>query len=205
MSNLICPKCGKTSDKAEFIESFCISCYPDKIKVPGKMEYEICTRCERIRMGGVWVAFKQEKLNNEILSKCKGNFESAQYDFKLQLAKFTLAGGKVIEREILSDLKKTICRECSHMSGGYYEGIIQLRGRQKKAEEYAEIIMAKLEGKTFIAKAEEKDGGLDIYVGSSKVVLRIVVDLGLDTLITKKLIGRDQGKRLYRTTFRVRL
>ncbi len=113
--------------------------------------------------------------------------------------------GARIERGIPLDIKKTICQQCSRISGGYYEAIIQLRGDPVRVLGYADMLLKKLQKRTFITKEEEKDGGLDLFVGNSKVVVELMGELGVKTLITKKLVGRDQGRRLYRTTFLIRL
>ena len=205
MSDLICPKCGKKSSQIEFVDAFCIDCYPVKIKIPDELEFERCTRCERTRFGGEWMHYNEQKFAKHIIDKCKGEFESAEYDLDRQVATFLMSASKTkIERMIPVNIKKTICQQCSRMSGGYYEAIIQLRGDPLKVRGHAEMFIKKLAKRTFIAKEDEKDNGLDIYVGNSKVIVEIVADLGLKTLITKKLIGRDQGKRLYRTTFLIR-
>jgi nonsense-mediated mRNA decay protein 3 len=205
MSDLVCPKCGRRNTQIDFIEAFCVECYPVKIELPKKLEFERCGRCERIRMKGEWTNYNEQKLERYIVEKCRGDFEAAEYDLISQVASFLMKGSNMrVERTIPIEIKKTICQQCSRMSGGYYEGIIQLRGDPLKVRGHAEMLMKKLAKRTFIAKEEEKDGGLDIYVGNSKAVVEIITELGVKTLITKKLIGRDQGKRLYRTTFLLR-
>jgi nonsense-mediated mRNA decay protein 3 len=205
MSALICPKCGKTSDKVAFIEAFCTECYPVNIKVPDKMEFERCTRCGKARLKGEWTGYTEKKIAEQVLSKCRGDFESAEYDIATQTAVFTMKHEAQVERLIPVEMKKTICPQCSRMSGGYFEAIIQLRGNRAKMEKYATMLISRLVKKTFISKTDEKDEGLDIYVGNSKAVVALIGGLGVKALITKKLVGRDQGKRLYRTTFMVRL
>ncbi|MDD5172487.1 MAG: NMD3-related protein [Candidatus ainarchaeum sp.] len=205
MSALICPKCGKTSDTVAFIEAFCVECYPVSIKVPDKVEFEQCTRCGRARLKGDWTPYTDKKIGDLVLAKCRGDFESAGYDVERQTAVFTMKHGVKVERLIPLEMKKTICPQCSRISGGYFEAIIQLRGNRAKMEKYALMLISRLEKKTFIAKTEEKDEGLDLYVGNSKAVVALMGNLGVRALITKKLVGRDQGKRLYRTTFMVRL
>jgi nonsense-mediated mRNA decay protein 3 len=204
MTGLICPKCGRSDEKIKFIDAFCTDCYPIKIELPGKMGFERCGRCSRMKFRGEWMAYNERKLKEYILGKCKGDFESADYDIESQMAFFMIRGSK-IERFLPVDFIKTICQQCSRISGGYYEGIIQLRGNRAKMEKYADMLMGKLERITFITKTEEKEEGLDLYVGRSKPVVKLMSDLGLKTLMTKKLVGRDQGKRLYRTTFLIRL
>lgn len=205
MLNLICPKCGRTNDKIDFIEAFCIDCFPIRLVLPPKVTFERCVRCGRMKFRGDWTAYNERKISDFILSKCKGDFESAEYDFEKQMVAFETKSGAKIEKNLLLEFAKTICQQCSRISGGYYEGIIQLRGNRTKMDKYAEKMIEKLEKITFITKTEEKDEGLDLYVGRSKPVVKLMSDLGLKTLITKKLVGRDQGRRLYRTTFLIRL
>jgi nonsense-mediated mRNA decay protein 3 len=205
MSALVCPKCGRTSDNVAFIESFCVDDYPLKLSTPPKIALERCTRCGRVRLRGEWTVFGERKIADFIKSKCRGDFESFEYDSERGIATFTLRAKNRIERHIPLEMEKTICQQCSRISGGYYEAIIQLRGSRAKQERYAELFIRKLEQVTFVTRTEEKDEGLDIYAGSSKAVVEMMGKLGIKVLMTKKLVGRDQGKRLYRTTFLIRL
>jgi nonsense-mediated mRNA decay protein 3 len=203
MTGLICPKCGRSDSEIKFIEAFCSECYPVKIEIPGKLTFERCGRCGRMKFRGEWMAYNERKLNEYVAGKCKGDFDSVEYDVESQKAVFTVRNN-LITKEILVEFAKTICQQCSRVSGGYYEGIVQLRGDRAKIEKYADMLVGKLEKITFITKTEEKDEGLDLYVGRSKPVVKLMSDLGVKTLMTKKLVGRDQGKRLYRTTFLIR-
>ena len=206
MSVLICPKCGKRSDEIAFIDAFCNACYPINIKAPDSIELEQCTRCDKIRLRGEWTPYGERKITELLESRCRGDFDSVTYDFVYQTASFGIKSGtEHIEKKIPLNLKKTICQQCSRISGGYFEGIIQLRGDRNKMGKYAEMFTKKLAKKTFIAKTEEKEEGLDLYIGNSKTIVALMGEMGLKVLITKKLVGRDQGKRLYRTTFLVRL
>lgn len=205
MSDIVCPKCGRSSSQVEFIEAFCVDCYPVRIKLPHKVELEQCTRCEKVRMRGEWVAYNPNRIAEFVLSKCKGGFTSAEYDLEGQEATFTVAGGAAVRRTIYFELKKTICQNCSRMSGGYYQAIIQLRGSRTRMLGTADMLVQKLGRRTFITKVDEKDEGIDLYVGNSKIVLEMLKALGIKATMTKKLVGREQGKRLYRTTFLVRL
>ncbi|MBI5227515.1 hypothetical protein HY988_02905 [Candidatus Micrarchaeota archaeon] len=207
-SALLCPKCGRSEEVVEFLDAFCVDCYPYKIETPLKIDFEQCKRCERIFLQGKWMPYNESKIKKYILTKCDGEYSHAEYNFEKKAMNFTITKGreaKLIERPIPLDLRPTICPECSRMSGGYYEGIIQLRGNARKIEKLSELLIEKLSKRTFIAKSEEKEEGLDIYVGKSRAVVEVMVMLKEKTFITKKLIGRSQGKRLYRTTFLLRL
>ncbi|HSB46492.1 MAG TPA: NMD3-related protein [Candidatus Bilamarchaeum sp.] len=205
MSDLICPRCGRSSREVKFIEAFCADCAPVRLECPAKVELEQCGRCLRGKIRGEWTPVDAKKIDNLVIARCRGEYVGFAYDQATGKAVFELENGASVEREILFEIKKTICQQCSRISGGYYEGIIQLRGNREKAAKYAEKLALKLSKSTFIAKVDEKDEGIDIFVGSSKSIVAIMSDEGVRALITKKLIGRDQGKRLYRTTFLIRL
>jgi len=207
MSGIICPKCGRDSSAVRFIGAFCIYCYPVRFEAPAKLELKRCKNCDLMHLRGEWVPYSEKKIGAYIVSKCKGEFTHAEYDFARQVVKAVLEkDGDVIgiERPVRLDVTITTCPRCSRISGGYYEAIIQLRGDRKKCEKQAAMILKRLVKKTFISKTEEKEEGIDIYVGDSKAVVGLMGELGVRALITKKLVGRDEGKTLYRTTFLVR-
>lgn len=206
MSSHICPICGRSSDEIRFIDAFCIDCYPIKLKFPSKIEIEQCTKCKKMHIRGKWINADRDKISKYVIGKCKGDFDSGRYDPKKQIATFVMRKSNItISKRIAIKIKKTICWQCSRISGGYYEAIIQLRGEPPKVKKYARIFMKNLSKRTFIAKEKENKRGLDIYVGNSKVVVELMSKLRLKTLITKKLVGASNGKRLYRTTFLVKL
>jgi len=205
MSGLVCPKCGRKSEDIEFIEAFCTECYPANIKVPKKVEIEQCKACKKVRIKGEWVQYSKKAVAEHVAGKCRGDFDSAEYNAEEGNIIFTVKGKKKVTLPANVEIKTTMCAYCSRMSGGYYEGLIQLRGNPKRINKYADIFFKKLGRKTFIAKEEEKHGGLDIYVGSSKAVVELLQELKVHALMTKKLVGRKAGKRLYRTTFLLRL
>jgi len=206
MTEHICPLCGARSGEKRFIEAFCIDCYPANIKLPGKMVIERCKHCERMRISGKWIPYDEKKIGAYVVGKCKGDFSEAYYDLETQKAAFTVdKSGAQIEKRITVEIATTVCPECSRISGGYFEAIVQIRGDPYKVEKYAAKLMDRLKEITFITKTEEKHGGVDIYAGKSKPVVAMFNELGTKVLITSKLVGVSQGKRLYRTTFLVRL
>ena len=206
--SIICPRCGRDSDSVPFIDAFCVDDYPVRVECPAKLEVKSCKSCGDMFLKGEWIRSNPRKIAVYIESKCKGDFEDATCDVDRQKVKFLIVKGDnriEVERPVIIEKNVTTCPKCSRISGGYFEAIIQLRGDQKKVAKAAESITKKLAKATFIAKTEEKDEGIDIYAGSSKAVLQLMGELGLRTLMTKKLVGREEGKQLYRTTFLVRL
>ena len=204
---LICPKCGKNSKEVEFLEAFCVECYPFNLKLPKSVKVEICKRCGRMRIKGEWVAYERKVLEEYVASKARGEFDKVRYDSEKEEMIFTVKKGdtSVDVREPFSyERVVMICPDCSKISGGYYQAIIQLRGDGRKVAKYAKILTRMLQRDTFITKSEERHGGTDIFVGNTKSVLAAVAELGLRAKITRKLVGVKEGKKFYRTTFSIR-
>ncbi len=204
---LICPKCGRTKKEVEFIEAFCVECYPFNIKLPGKITIEFCKRCSRMRLKGEWMPYSRKKLETYIASKARGDFDSVEYDSEKKELVFTVKkdGASVeIRKPFEFEKKIIICPDCSKIAGGYFESVIQLRGNEKKVAKYARILSEMLKKKTFITKTEEKHGGVDIFAGNTRVVLEAVAELGLRAKITRTLVGVKEGKRFHRATFSIR-
>lgn len=205
----ICPKCGAKEGTKKFVGPFCIDCYKFKIKIPDKIEIIRCRRCGRVKLMGKWSAYSDEKIAEYVKGKFKGEFTSAEFFPSEKKARFgvdrdntTIEMEKDVNFAILTDM----CPDCNKKAGGYFEAIIQLRGNEQRIVKYARIFREMLEeAGTFISKVEEGKDGLDLYVGSTPVAIMAIKRLGLTHLISRKLAGQKQGKRLYRTTFAIRL
>ena len=204
---LICPKCGNTSDKIDFIGIFCIKCEAGRISVkwPKEIEYEQCARCERMKIKGLWTK-DRKVLDDFIISKCKGEFSSVVYDYDNDDLIFLInKERKNIRVTRKLDLFKTVvtCIDCSRLSGGYFEAIIQLRGDKARVEKYLNKLDNALGAK--LLKAGEVKGGADLYSVDNKLAMQLLNKLELRYILTKKLVGEREGKRLYRTSYSVRL
>lgn len=205
---LLCPKCGASNKDVGFSGPFCVKCRPVEIKCPKRMEFMRCSKCKRVRLKGNWVACSDEKLAQEVISKCKGEFLSGTYSFMNQEATF-FVGDKdhmfPVKRSIKANVIKNICPDCVRKSGGYFEAIIQLRGKGAKISKHGRLFKKMLFKKTFVTKEEQVKEGLDLYIGSSRAVVEMLAELGIRARISRKLAGEKAGKRLYRTTFLVRV
>jgi NMD protein affecting ribosome stability and mRNA decay len=100
-------------------------------------------------------------------------------------------------------MNKSICDDCSKASSGYYEAIIQVRG--KNVQRWAEKIMRELKSRTFVSKYMKLDEGIDIYVGSRKEAAETLAILKRKPTISDKLYGVKDGRRVYRRTYCVRV
>ncbi len=206
---LVCPKCGKKSTDIDFIDAFCVECYPVNVKEPKAITVDVCKHCKKMFLAGEWMPLSSNKISRHVESKAKGDFSEVKYDFARQELMFTIRKGDAqvkVRRKCYAKIQYVTCRHCSRLSGGYFEAIVQLRGDEKRVEKYRKIFERGVEGKTFIAKEKPlKSGGVDMLIGSRRVVLSIVQGLGLRAKITRKLVGTIRGRKAYRTTFAIRL
>ena len=205
----VCPRCGAPQGSKKFIGPFCIDCYQFRINVPSAIEVKRCKRCGRILLSGKWIPYAESKLAAWVVRKFKGEFQKAEFFPETGEAVFHIEEGGArneIRKQINFDLHDDICPDCNKQSGGYFEAIVQLRGNAERIEKYVRIFEERLAAEdSFISKIIVGKQGPDIYVGSTRAVMVIVKRLGLEHKISTTLAGQKQGKRLYRTTFSIRL
>ncbi|MFH0927026.1 MAG: NMD3-related protein [Candidatus Micrarchaeota archaeon] len=228
---LICPRCGASSKKTQFVGDFCLSCHLESKKkiLPDFVEIVICPktglvrvsskgkahqehqryRASEKRVGEAWV-----KPDNALIKQIvKRPFKRAGFECKYKAGDdfatilFEGAGGEIIEYKhpIKIVYKKILCPMAERAAGGYFEAIVQLRGDGEKIERYRKKISKALERHTFIAKELDLPEGVDIYVGQKEKIQDALYEMRLKYVRTSKLSGqRRDGKRLYRDTFLVR-
>ncbi len=205
---LICPKCGAGNDEIAFSGPFCIKCKEVKIKCPKRLEFMRCSKCKKVKLKGNWVNADEKKLSDAIIGKCKGEFVRGSYSFPNQEATF-FVGNKErlfpVKVPINVRVIRNICPSCSRQSGGYFEAIIQLRGPISRINRHDRMFRKILLKKTFVTKEVERKEGLDLYIGDSKAVIEMLSELGIKAKISRTLAGEKEGRRVYRTTFLVRL
>jgi nonsense-mediated mRNA decay protein 3 len=112
------------------------------------------------------------------------------------------------------------CDRCSRISGGYFEGVVQVRAAGRpltpREQEVAARIACEVEERlqeggsrlSFISRMTDEEG-LDIVVGEStmgeEIAREISGALGGRYTVHPKLAGEKDGKRLYRITYSLRL
>ncbi len=206
----VCPKCGARSSKKKFIKGFCIDCYSSKIDVfaPERLDISVCRSCDKIKTRG-WISKNKKNLEALIISKCRGRYSKAYVSLEgTPSVTFVIETDNSfikIKKELSIEFKGELCTECSRVSSGYYEAIIQLRGKKEMVERKRKKVITDLERKTSIAKIEELKEGPDIYVVSKEKALEVLSSFGKKFTTSNKLFGVKDGQRVYRTTFCVRL
>ena len=216
----VCPKCGKTENDVPFIGYFCRDCYLEDnpvVQVPEKIEVPVCVFCERIYTGR-WVAFSLEALRDWLRRKLRVGVEDASICFSfpeveddgasfLYVVKGNISGVPVeVSGKGEIQWKKTLCPRCARESGGYYEAIIQVRGKnpEARAEEVASLVTRERGEYNFVSKVVNRKEGIDLYVGSKKIAEKVARKIerryGIKPVRSYTLVTERDGKRLYRLT-----
>jgi len=125
-----------------------------------------------------------------------------------------------VSRSVDINLNKKMCDRCSKISGGYFQGIVQVRGDSRSLENYemekirrisTDISRRMLESErmAFILNIEEIDEGIDIYTGitelARKISKNITEEFGGSYSESASLIGMEDGQEVYKVSFSVRL
>jgi len=238
MTTLFCPKCGKDTDV--FYDNVCSQCFiGDKklIECPQVLYSKICPTCGSVFKRGKWSLLENE--NETILDCVKDSLklDKNARDIKMTLspkvldysrynvhieAKAEIKGAPI---EASQDTEVRIswetCDTCGRISGGYFEGIVQIRAERRlptddeleRCKSIAEDVAARAQEKgdrlAFIAKSVELDEGADVYVGSMKLgkqICRAIIEVfGGRFTESPKLVGQKNGEDLYRITYALRL
>lgn len=202
---LICPKCGKKSNETQFVEAFCVDCYPFRLEIPRNISIPWCRACGKVKLRGEWQRADKETIEQHVLRKCKGEFDKGEYDENTEEAKFIFKNGTVtLTRKIPLEKDDMFCTNCGRQRGGYYEAILQLRGSPNKVKRHAKWAQQWLKQRSFVSKIDEHKHGIDVYVGRFRAAMEFVQMLGMRYKLTKKLAGEKSGKRIYRSTFALR-
>jgi nonsense-mediated mRNA decay protein 3 len=123
------------------------------------------------------------------------------------------------EHKVRLRIRPQVCPECSRQEGGYWEAKVQLRGSEKGLNKEEEeraldvveslVVSREKERGAFVTKMERMHGGLDFYLGSNSLGKLVSKELaqtfGGSVKESHKLVGRKDGKDVYRTTHAVRM
>lgn len=210
----VCPRCGANSGVKKFIGAFCEDCFAERVQLslPRSIPISICKTCGRIRTVK-WEPLSRHSLEKLARREIKGKYENVRFIFPdsgegTASAVFLVAAGDSfveIPRQFELLHKKTQCEDCSRASSGYFEAIIQLRGDEKKVERMCGRLSRSLQRSTFINRIEEQKGGVDLYIGSNKETQELIEELGIDAEKSFTIGGVKDGRRVYRTTYCIRV
>ncbi len=231
---MFCVECGKEGELYQSLCVECFLGKNVFITIPKQIDTEVCAHCGAWRRGKSWVSYEGEKLIEEIVIEnakrhkdvdgldvhISSEFEDENRVKVKVITHANVLGLKTEEKhETRIRYKKIVCDGCSKQHGGYWEAKVQLRGSKRglsdddleKALELVDILLGgrgKKDKGSFITKIEKIHNGLDFYFGSKslgKVISKkLASGFGGEVKESHKLMGRKDGKDIYRTTYAVR-
>lgn len=238
-----CSVCGKSTEVLH--EGLCTQCFIKEHEfssIPSILETLICKSCYRQYSKGGWHrqstefedALKDAAIK-EIQNSLKIKLENAKSNIHVETIKEmkksrfdvnckvttegTWKGTNIKEvKDCTVKVLLQLCSDCSRVTGGFYEAILQIRSAGKMVENDIETIsndVASLieeysnEKRAFISKIDRTRGGVDFYFGSTKIARKIANTLkkreGGTLDESPKLVGKTKsGKNEYRITIILR-
>jgi len=232
----ICPRCGQPTEEGlcpqcRVADTRLLSCEPFVTAV-------YCPVCDSQKRGRTWsdLRMPREDLVAEMAVSATSIHEDAK-DIRVTVGSEEIASNRTactveVEATLYSvpvretckteiRWQKESCDRCSRISGGYYEGIVQVRATNRKINAYEREIAANIAEQaeeslqqsgdrlSFISELKESRDGVDITVGSQhlgqEIARTITGALGGRYTTHPKLVGEKEGKALYRITYSIRL
>ncbi|MDY6761648.1 MAG: 60S ribosomal export protein NMD3 [Candidatus Nanohaloarchaea archaeon] len=220
-----CPTCGEETD-GYGPHNLCRDCFLEDeqlIEVPDELTVERCSHCRRIRRGMDWLEIDsdqeiishvlEDEIDTDAVTAVSFTEEGDTYHLKLMVEQEV--DGERLQQEIETQLvvETVQCPPCSKFEGGYYEYVIQLRG--KHLEDALEAMIDRAADVTdenredFVADVEEADGGYDLYVSSrdmAEALLKVVRErYDMEEKRSKELVGTEDGENVYRSVVSARV
>jgi nonsense-mediated mRNA decay protein 3 len=232
---MFCVECGKEDKLYKGLCSECFLKKRTFLKIPKNIDVEVCAHCGLRKKGKGWVSDEnKDTIEEVILENVNGDPEVSDFDAHInsEYEDENNVNVKVMTHAKVQDLKveeyhnvkirfkKTVCDECSKQQGGYWEAKVQVRAAKKglleedkeRAFDLVDLMVAERERKdkdAFITKIEEIHSGLDFYLGSKSlgkaIAKKLASEFGGHVKESAQLMGRKDGKDIYRMTYSVRL
>ena len=220
----VCPRCGRTEKEVPFIGFFCRDCYLEMnppIK-PQRIALKVCPTCGRVFVGrwtepsldavARWVR-QHIKVSNDV-SGASVSVTLGQEDDRCIEYRALLSGsieGTPIQYSVAGCVEKVKeqCPFCARRAGGYYEAVIQLRGKrwEELYSSVLEMLAWEKDPGAFIAKEVPRKKGIDLFLGSKKVAEKIARRLrtrGAAVKFSFSLVTEKDGKPITREFVSVR-
>ncbi len=232
----ICPRCGQPAE-----EGLCPQCRAADVRLltcQPRVTAVYCPVCDSQKRGKTWsdLQMPREDLIAELAVSATSIHEDAKNirvsvrsqetgpnrttcTVDVEATLYSVPVRETCTTEIL--WQKESCDRCSRISGGYYEGIVQVRATNRKINTYEREIATKIAEEaeeslqqsgdrfSFISELKDSKDGVDITVGTQHLgqeIARMVTGaLGGRYTTHPKLVGEKEGKALYRITYSIRL
>jgi len=221
----VCPRCGRNEKEVPFIGFFCRDCYLE-LNPPikeSRITLKVCPTCGRIFVGR-WVEPDLTKIARWIEGHIKISNDVEKPILTITIGRETekeieyrgiLTGiiqGTPIEYRFSGTVKKVYeqCPYCARRFGGYYEAVLQLRGKEWKKlyGEVLEMLPREKDPKAFVSKEVFRREGVDVFLGSKKVAEKIARRLkqrGARIKFSYEQVTEKDGKPVTREFVSIRL
>lgn len=232
MRHKFCPSCGKATE--DLYEGLCKECFLRKtviVEAPKWIDAAQCRICGRIFNGKEWKDYDGiddaiddiALANSHIIPHAKASvlFKEPEGDNLRNTtvpasvhAEAEVEGKNVsasVDTEIVFGTR--VCDICGKRRGGYYESVIQIRG--KKNEEILAFIQKRIgeivskDKSSYITKIDAQKEGFDVYVGGMSAARKVSGEAKriyrLETKRTYTQNGVRNGKEIFRETILLRL
>ncbi|CVK32529.1 60S ribosomal export protein NMD3 [Methanoculleus bourgensis] len=221
----ICPRCGQPTEGG-----LCPQCRAADTRLlscESRVTAVYCPVCDSQKHGKTWsdLRMPREDLIAELAVSAMSIHEDAKNvrltvrseetasnrtacTLDVEATLYSVPVHETCEVEIL--WQKEACDRCSRISGGYYEGIVQVRATDRKINGYEREVAVSIAEQTeeslqqagdrlsFISELEDSKDGVDITVGSQhlgqEIARMITGALGGRYTTHPKLVGEKEGK-----------
>jgi nonsense-mediated mRNA decay protein 3 len=238
MTSTICPKCGNNT--SILLSGICKECFFENFvlaQLPQVLQAKICATCGARFTRGRWtdeydvesVVLKtiEDSLSiheaAEDIEICINPRQLTPHMYKAEVEVVARIQGEPVSSELSTEIRilRESCEMCSRMSGGYFEGIIQIRAAERIPSEdeldacmrIVNLTIDRMRDKgdrlAFITDTIKSKEGLDLYIGSVNsgrhICKAITEEIGGTFSESPSLFGQKDGKEIYRITFSMRL
>lgn len=224
----------KTEELLEGLCHTCYSGEKELVTLPDRLSAGICRECGTIidgKKGSHYYCDMHDLVRGIAHDEVEKNLKHDLKDLELEVeVKNEIDTGKLIKAELEVKvksplkghvyertfyphikIKRGLCNVCNLKLGGYYEALIQLRG--DNLEESFKEAISYLEANSgdpmaYISEIGNVKGGIDIKIGGQRAAKALANHLknSFNSQIkeTVSLVGRKEGKDIFRKTFLIR-
>ena len=230
-----CIKCGKE----QYLDSLCKECYSlENTAVKGFKNFsiQICAFCKAYSYTKAWKPKKDIQLivKEALNQNTKFIIRPKTFEVNTKFPEHKQNGGvKIIgkahinitsvinetdhkeEFDVPVELKYSLCPKCCKQGTTYYEGIMQIRGKDDELIEVADFLMKEVRKASskgvYINKEAKVKGGYDFYLTSQKYLQQLSKKLykkfGGEFNLSPQLFTRNKqtSKNVYRINALLRL
>ena len=227
---MLCIQCG---EREAVIDGLCKECFLKRVKftsLPPHIEFFKCPHCGAVKFKGEWKRMDEDSIIAELIERNMDvlhEYDSMDVEFSLGEGDKEIPlhvnvrinyRGIEVEEEHFSEVavKYESCPRCNRYFGNYFEAILQIRGlREGELESVVYFAHSRLENyarkneNLFVTKEEGKHGGWDIYISDKREARKVAEDIvrkyGANLKESPHIVGRKDGRDVYRMTYSVRL